>query len=530
MNDQPDKQTAGGFLGMDCAAAANTLPPGIVQEGFNVWFPGDGYAQTKPGLKLVAALSASLTTPGFYLGAPQVTGLAYYDTPTKESMIAYSASYLFDLASTGNAIASTIITGLDLQTVDLSFVQMVDRVFFVRNGIINVMVYSGGSWVLSAVTQFSDGTPMPQWGRIATKGFRLLAFERDGYKLYASAIGTAHNNADWVKTENIRVGDGSGDPARAIVAGQGPFLTVLNARSVYQVDTAAANVADWSSLRVTGLTGCVAERGAINIGQDVFFLSRYGVLRLGALAATDSISPSVALSAPLQSYIDRINWTYIQNAFCTTWNDLLLVALPLDSNERPKHILPYNLRTGMWMTPWIYALPSQTQPDATVTAFAGFTIGRVMNFGDKSETILGDNCGRLMRIDATATSDEADVADPTPITSSLVTRNFDHGAPQQTKQPMFVELELAGTTASAVAVALNNGATDTPFTSHGAVALSGRQAGSDIAGDGTLQKKRFLARTLGRYHEGNLQVISAAGKLRVRSLALSAFIDAPYFT
>jgi len=262
------------------------------------------------------------------------------------------------------------------------------------------------------------------------------------------------------------------------------------------------------------------------------------VVNLGALANTDSIAPRATLSAPVQPVIDRINWSYIHYAFAVKWADFYLLALPLDANARPKHILAFNTLTRRWMPLWDFTVSmtsSITDPDGNTVAYSGLTCGVVANFAEKAETLLADNCGRVYRIEAEAIVDfTAGIDGGGTILTSIVTRhmvNLEGGAP---KQPVLCEIET------------NNSQIVTPvevaMLCDGATPMSAYQSYPtnaipippfNVTDYNTLfasgpATKRYNIRGKQRYRRAAVQLFTMNGMgMRVRRITLKSFVDAP---
>jgi hypothetical protein len=542
MDDDPDKQVSAGFLGLDSSTDPTKLSPAMLSDGYNAWCRGDGYVETRPGLKLNSNIPAHYLVPfnwPYYtnsdINARRIRMLGYFDQPGEEYLVAAHNSFIWTVGNSGNNVTPTPrVTGqFFAQVVIPKIVQLVGKLFVLDSaGVMMAITPASGGWTVAPITTFSDSSAMPAWTRLAVHGFRVLAYDAASNKMYASAIGSAGTAADWVKTENIRVGEGDGDPAMELVGGQGGFVTMLNEGSVYQIDTSQASLANWSSVRVTKALGCVEGKTAVAIGQDVYFLSRYGVVNLGSLNDTISISQSATLSAPIQKYIDRINWANIANAFATTWGELYLLALPLDSDTFPKHVLPFHLRTRQWQPPWHYPLPNNNNIAAGVgvssLTYDGLCTACVVNFSGKKETIFGDTCGRLLRIDDTVQSDEGNAGSSSLYTSWAQLRRLDHGNNQQQKQPFWADFVFQDSTAVDITMALNRDGT-APATD-AAGFLDGRMIGQAFTGAGGLQKKRHLTRGKPPYLEAALQVFAQSGKLKLREATHAAFLDAEYRT
>lgn len=556
IDDQPHSAAAAGFVGMDCNTNPVLLDPGMVADGKNLWCRGDGAIETRPGLKVNSAfIRAHLAVYGASSPDLIIYAAGYYDLPAYEGTVLFTANGAWVISGSGDdLVAAQIVPSAPIVTAAAGspLVQMVDRLYYLDAfGRINWLIYSAGVWSGATLTTFNGGASMPVWARIVTQGFRLIAIETGGYKLYASAIGSASSATDWVSTENLRVGNGEGDPVKAVVATQGGYITVLNGRSAYQVATAEASVANWSSLQVCRHTGCVEGRTAVVLGQDVFFLSRFGVVSLGALADTVSIAPQDTLSYPIQPWIDRINWSAITNAFATTWRDLYLIALPFDSETYPTRIFAYNLKLRTWQTPWLYGMSTFTWTGKTgIYNWAGLRNAVVTHFSDRTETMLIDTFGQFLRIDETAESDQsaASIAASAPYTATYTatsipaivrTRSFTHDQPNARKQAFFLEVECNDNTAtdSIVALLLVDGAAtiDSPPVSGNSTGYIARWTPG-----GGREKKRLLLRgtvgvgvytqTLAPYREASVELYRDAAKMSVRAIVLSAFIDPPFFT
>lgn len=525
-DDTPDRAVAGGFIGFDAATNPTLLEPGIIAAGSNVYLKGDGLARTRPGFVLNSnQLAAAPATSAV------VRGLCYYDLPDYEATLAFCDEKVKSIASVTYGVAPATEVSYGGTTVgDLPFVQFIDRIFYIRNGVLNWQMNTAGVWTAGTITTFSDASAMPTWSKIATQGFRLFLMEANGYKLYASAIGAANAAANWVKTENIRVGSGEGDPARALIPSQGRYLTMLTARAAWQIDTTDALVANWSSLRITSLAGCVEGKAAIAVGQDVYFLSRVGIVNLGSLRDTVSIAPQFALSAPIQPYIDRINWSAIDKAFATTWQELVIFALPLDSNTRPKDLFAYNLATRQWCAPWSCVPGTNT---ASGIAFGGWTCATVANFGDKAETLIADDTGRVFYLDTTGNYngfDDDGSGDYHYIATTLTTRAFTHDAPEARKQALLAEVEAIVNFSSGPAI-FGNTLQLIKENGYGTATLSsGFSIGGTPYQPGQIQRARFnargLASSLGSYRDAQLKLTMPSGRMNLRSLSLTSYVDA----
>jgi hypothetical protein len=387
-------------------------------------------------------------------------------------------------------------------------------------------------------------------------------------------VGAALGPADWQAGNNIRLGAGEGDPIRTVITAQGVNLLVFTEAAVYAVDTSDAAVANWTITNITHLAGCVAPETAVAFGQDVLFLSRHGVVALGALSDAISISPAAAISAPVQPFIDRINWSRIERAHATTWRDLYLLALPIDQDEWPSIWLPYNVRTRRWQTPWGSSLgplpigdlgghrvlvdesgrllvdqtPAAIQESGSPTAGRepmvvllanGWSAACISRFGGRQETILADSAGRLLRLDPLIAKDDVSPTFAQQIVSWVKIKSFDHGSPNNPKQPFWSELVFQESTASGVrAYFCPDGVVSFPLIplTQGILIDGGFRTGEGGAfpfvfplsfRPNKQTRKRWHVRHLPRFRDASLLVYAERGRMRLRSARLSAFVDTP---
>ncbi len=565
LDDTPADAGSLGFLGMDANTKPDQLPPDMLRDGRNLWMDGSGIVQTRPGLRLNAFLDPDAV---LVVGDTRVQGAGYYDTPTTEELLAVRNGKLYAVDSSEASAAFNHLVGpTPSATAGVKFAQLVDRMFY-SDGTLRWALYNAG-WTFGTVSTFSTAAAMPTWSTIIAHNFRLLAVEAKGYKLYASAVASAHNPADWVPTENIRVGTGEGDPIKALISSQGGNLIVLNLGSAWLVDTTDAALANWTVRKITDVAGCVEGKTAVALGQDVFFLSRYGVVSLGALSDNISLNPATTLSAPVQPYIDRINWLAVDTAFATVWQELYLLAVPLDEDTLPTVILPFNVRTRKWMTPWTIASQGVLTGDASGAAvlideddfflvdetgavlldsgvvtpslealeFTGVSAAALTRFAGRQETVIGDSVGRLLRIDPSAERDDTNPTSSQPVESwaTLKAHNFD--LPQNLKQPFTLDVQFERSTATGCQLNLvRDGQLAYPDITLAAseTIAAGLSTGNLtsfpvvfplVFKPNTTYRRSFHLRDKPRFIECGLQVHSPRGRLRLRSARFSAFID-----
>jgi hypothetical protein len=134
-------------------------------------------------------------------------------------------------------------------------------------------------------------------------------------------------------------------------------IAVFRNGSTYVVETGPGlNVVDWEINRVSGTIGCCCHGTIAQAGMEVYFLSETGrgVYQLSQLPTSEQYGVLNPISAPIKPYIERINWSAIQNARAQVWNDLYLLSVPLDGAAYNNYMLVYSISLATWQGTWCF--------------------------------------------------------------------------------------------------------------------------------------------------------------------------------
>ncbi|WP_043586969.1 hypothetical protein [Geminisphaera colitermitum] len=580
LDDDPATAACDGFVGADFATKPNLLAEGIVRAGENVWMDADRMVNTRPGLRMVSLLLENNEPLPADDEEMRIQGMGYYDTPDIERLIVARGGKLYAIHSDDAAALWTLLEGApEIAPGPVRFCQMVDRLYYLDGaGVLRWCALIVNTWEHGTITKFSNGTDMPAWQFLCAHQFRLCLVQRGGHRMYVSAVGQASAEADWIVTDNVRVGTGEGDPIRSLVSAMGGGLGVFCAGSVWSIDSSDPVVGNWSIMKVTDIAGCAEGNTVVAVGQDIYFLSQWGVCSLGALQTTDSISPASTISAPIQPFLDRINWSQIRNAWATVWGDLYLLALPLDEDTLPIKIFPFHLRTKTWMCPWTAKLAplllreeptgplaleteageflideagpapvgnvladetTGTQGAVDLIPFRGFSCGIISRFGGLSETIIGDSNGRVFLLDPSWEKDDSLPNRSQEIPSWVTTKSLDFEFPSHLKQPFWMQVLFFKSTARGVQLNLvRDGLLSWPdtaleecekierFETMGGAAFFPITFPIHFQRTSSFEVKRHI-RDMPRFLECGLQIHCARGRLRLRSVRFATFLDTP---
>lgn len=152
----------------------------------------------------------------------------------------------------------------------------------------------------------------------------------------------------------LQPGAGDGQPITGLVPWSNYNLAVFKRNSVWLiVADPQLNVSDMPVINVHRRIGCIAPLSAVEVGNDIFFLSQDGVRSLQqTIASKDRYQLGTPLSFPVDDVIRRINPSAASGAVATFWKGMYLLAVPLDTSTYNNYILVYNSIIGKWTGGW----------------------------------------------------------------------------------------------------------------------------------------------------------------------------------
>ena len=223
-----------------------------------------------------------------------------------------------------------------------------DQLYILEEGSSKILTWSGGT--LSIVS--GSGGLSPAAGRDAVFWLSRLWIagggeDENGY-IYFSKIGEP-NRID--KSAGYLVNPA--DETMRIVPFMQNGLLVFQRNSIWILDIDQANFGDMtfdatSIMPINTDIGTVAPDSVVQAGHDFFFLSRHGVHRLAKTERDRPLGVIVPISDKIKGTIDRINWTYAYDAVATVWDNLYMLAVPLDGATTNSHVLVYDMVEDAW--------------------------------------------------------------------------------------------------------------------------------------------------------------------------------------
>lgn len=445
-----------------------------------------------------------------------VKGLFFYDKPSTEEILAVSGGVLNK--STGGAFSA--ISGYSpASTANVEFAQLVDKVYM-TDGTGNVHSYDG-----STVTdEGGTSSDPPTCKHLITHTNRLFAANTENYDDEVAASDLLDGSA-WPAVMQFRVGGGEGDAITGICSWYNHNLLVFKNRSIHVVatDPAQTSASNWNVHRIDNTVGCVSGRTIAQAGADVFFLARDGVRTVRTILSGAQSSVSEPISLPINDYIERINWSNASKACATFWNNRYILSVPLDSSAHPNYTLVFNTATGSWNGYW--------------TGWTPLAYG-VHSFNDFPKMMFGDNDGNVATwLDHKASSNEgvSDFQDfGSDYESMVLTRGHVFGDYLSPKLGGHVEIEIDNSVTGCHCLELFasldgvSGTQDTllehNISSQSATVTLPVNVPFTLPNMGTDQRA-FNLTTKGEFSEIQFRVKSSSGKLHLRSVKASAYIN-----
>jgi len=439
----------------------------------------------------------------------RIQGLAELDTASTEVLLCVSGGAFKELVGTTWTAESGWSADASADMVNM--VQGVN-LLYVADGVGNLRSFDGTTW--TDLTTGSGNAPIGNLLAWHTSRMFLSGVSANNDTVYVSDIlevGAGHWN--WT-TNSFRVGGGEGDAIMAIAAWTGYKLVVFKNNSFYVVEAnPTESVAQWVVERISPVIGCVAHRSVVQVGNDLFFLSRDGVRSVIRTVTTDQNEVSLPLSWPMQPYIDRINWTYASRSCAAFYDNKYLIAVPLDSATDPNYVLVYDTRAQRWSGYWTGWTP---------------TIFHVSKLANLRNLYFGQSDGKAWEWQADADDDAAAsyLDDGTGYASRIKSRAYSFADPLSPKWGWCVNLEFYLSLATASCSAILDQGGDNILDSSFATEQVSNQLPVNLPFNlASVRNKRVALdlATLGEFRSIQIQTDATTGRLALKSLFVSAF-------
>ena len=132
---------------------------------------------------------------------------------------------------------------------------------------------------------------------------------------------------------------------------------VMGFSGVNAIIEAGADLSSYVTQQVVNVkTGAIARHGIVTMGEDVWYLGYGGIWSLHRNQQAKIEMDPVAVSVPMQPYIDRINWAAASGACAAVHDNYMLFAVPVDGSTTNNLVLVYDRIArqgqGAWVGVW----------------------------------------------------------------------------------------------------------------------------------------------------------------------------------
>lgn len=476
----------------------------------------DAYIHITGQLRKRKGISDITVPNGPIVPGKTIQGLKWFDTPDLDRLLAVTDGKFYQYDQSLKSWSVLVDAEVGDVNEQISIAQLSDTLFWTDSSVDGIM-----SW-----DRLGDGLiyivdPSPAATILMSVSLRLVA----------AGIETAPNTLwfsdyldgnSWPVLQAIGIGE-DGDPITCMKKWQKHFLIVGKLQSIYMVDAnpAYGNVISFPVLEIHPSVGCLAKRSMCQVGQDMFFLSRNGVMKVTPQEATDTnVLVPLPISQPVQDVIHKMRWAYAYKSCAICYNNHYLLSIPIDSND-PDTVLVYSYITGSWVGIWRNhrILEFCEQPYLGSTRLvAGYVDGYVREHRD----YVPEN--------VELASDYTD--DGGAIETVVITRAMVFNDDMSSKTPYYLEAEFFSKTGDIEIYAILDGGDETlldegQFSLISAVRLPFYLPVLLVRPRWV--KKKFPLFHLGQFREIQIKVVGTSGNLILRSLTLSAQLDSVNF-
>jgi hypothetical protein len=258
----------------------------------------------------------------------------------------------------------------------VEFVQANDKIYMFRSGDNHPLVWDGAETGFVVVPEPAPGTgeSIPHGETAVYHAGRMWVPVDDD--IFASAA-LDPSTYDFVG-RSWSVNKGEGEFGVVLYPFHEDILLAFKRRRIVALGQINAVVLSGGSMAdyvvqndVDQTTGLVARHAAVTIGEDVWYLGYGGIYSLSRNAQNKTQLQPVAVSEPIKSYIQRINWPAVSCACATVHDNYVIFAVPVDSSTTNNLLLVYDKLVQAWVGPW-----------------SGYTLNPVRFFHDNEKLIF----------------------------------------------------------------------------------------------------------------------------------------------
>jgi hypothetical protein len=316
----------------------------------------------------------------------------------------------------------------------------------------------------------------------------------------------------WGAANSLDVGN-DGQPITGLHSWDNYNLLVFKATSTYLVNTdPTINLADWTIQKVSSTVGCVAHETAVQVGADVWWMSRDGIQSVRRMAQETQREIQNTISTPIQSHFDNIAWAGVAQSNAVYFDNKYILSIPSGVASLPDTLLVYDTYHQVWVSEW------------SGVSSMSMTVSR---FGNEAELNIGTEVGEL-RVYDPDTEVETDGVVLTDIATTVELRAFSFSDPFSQKSLLNIGLEFQSSTATiTLAMAVSERPYETvvsPLQTY-VTLLTLPFTLPAVLSDGGHYRRAFGLLKHRRVAQAQPRISSTGGRLGLRSVTMTAFVE-----
>jgi len=376
LDDQSVDLGDSGFAGINAKEQADHLEPGLAADALNKDF-ADNTAATRRGFQSVRwaemrGVNFPIDFPFDFdvrMGFREVYGVGVFSDPyNQEITLVAVRSGTYRIAANMEPVFIPLPMGEHL-TAKVRFVQCFEKVLMLRGSGAATLEWKPandfneglGSWESITMTDsrnsdddnsYGDGTTqIPDSAGGCLMGNRLfLIVGRDEIVVSDILDYTRYNEA----TQRFKINQGSDDYIVRLVPWNETTMIVFMNQSVHLLYNVGGDLSEVASDILTAERGLVSAEAVFAAGKDVGFLSDDGVWTIGQVLDNKLQAGAVALSAPIEPWIKRINWHYAGDVCAVTHDEKTYLAVPFDGAKINNVLLVFDWHKRAWAGRWTF--------------------------------------------------------------------------------------------------------------------------------------------------------------------------------
>ena len=352
LDEQPVGAGDQGFRGVNMRMSPERLEPGILSEAINCRF-FSGIVETRRG----AAFLPWCHKITFGVAEPwgRTYGIGSYRDPRsgRHFQITAADGNIYGAFENNGQFLIPLPVGVTILT-PVTFEQCFNVLIMFRGKDLAPLVMDDIDFGFHTIVQTVDGdgtSAIPNAERGAFFSNRLIIpFGNDEV-----AVSDILDYTRYVPTlSTFRINQGSIDKLVSVVKFNDTTLVAFKAHSIFAILNVVGDLSTTQLDEITAEYGLIAPRSTVHVGNDLWFLSQFGVMSLKQTEQNKLQGVTKPISDEMDPVFKRLNWRYAYNAVACYNDNKFYIAIPLDEAEVLfDELWPNRLSAGVDIIPTI---------------------------------------------------------------------------------------------------------------------------------------------------------------------------------